>query len=250
MKRKGFTLIELLVVIAIIAILAAILFPVFASAREKARQITCVSNLDQIGMAAMMYTQDNNEDWFSIYDPRNTSDSPHWYFRVSPYIKSGTGNSWASYTANNDIRVCPDGISRQFNYSMNSHISPVDWSTDSFIPTSNGSFTHPAQTIFVADATQVGDYGWESGSGFDWWPGLMPNGSFPANATQWDTLDNDPQHTSAASYQEVRYRHTGSADFVFIDGHVQSMQRGSVQVPWNWCVTGDSQAQAQQTWPQ
>jgi len=59
--RKGFTLIELLVVIAIIAILAAILFPVFARAREKARQTSCLSNMKQIGLAFMMYTQDYDE---------------------------------------------------------------------------------------------------------------------------------------------------------------------------------------------
>src|SRR5947209_16578789 len=63
MKRRqaGFTLIELLVVIAIIAILAAILFPVFAQAREKARQVTCLSNLRQVGMATQMYMQDHDE---------------------------------------------------------------------------------------------------------------------------------------------------------------------------------------------
>jgi prepilin-type N-terminal cleavage/methylation domain-containing protein len=62
-QRGGFTLIELLVVIAIIAILAAILFPVFAQAREKARQTTCVSNLKQIGTAFMMYVQDYDETY-------------------------------------------------------------------------------------------------------------------------------------------------------------------------------------------
>ena len=61
MSRKGFTLIELLVVIAIIAILAAILFPVFARAREKARQITCASNLKQMGLAFFMYNADYDE---------------------------------------------------------------------------------------------------------------------------------------------------------------------------------------------
>ncbi len=62
-QRRGFTLIELLVVIAIIAILAAILFPVFAQAREKARQTTCTSNLKQIGTAFMMYVQDYDETY-------------------------------------------------------------------------------------------------------------------------------------------------------------------------------------------
>ncbi|NLO04745.1 MAG: prepilin-type N-terminal cleavage/methylation domain-containing protein, partial [candidate division WS1 bacterium] len=61
MRRKGFTLIELLVVIAIIAILAAILFPVFARAREKARQTSCLSNLKQISLAVIMYTQDYDD---------------------------------------------------------------------------------------------------------------------------------------------------------------------------------------------
>ena len=61
--KKAFTLIELLVVIAIIAILAAILFPVFAQAREKARQTSCLSNLKQIGLGLMMYTQDYDETY-------------------------------------------------------------------------------------------------------------------------------------------------------------------------------------------
>lgn len=74
--RRGFTLIELLVVIAIIAILAAILFPVFAQAREAARKATCQSNLKQIGSAYMMYTQDYDE-LFPINDGNNSS--PAWY---------------------------------------------------------------------------------------------------------------------------------------------------------------------------
>ncbi|MEN6304741.1 MAG: prepilin-type N-terminal cleavage/methylation domain-containing protein, partial [Armatimonadia bacterium] len=61
MKRRGFTLIELLVVIAIIAILAAILFPVFAKAREKARQSSCLSNMKQMGLACLQYAQDYDE---------------------------------------------------------------------------------------------------------------------------------------------------------------------------------------------
>ena len=69
MSRRGFTLIELLVVIAIIAILAAILFPVFAKAREKARQTSCLSNVKQLGLGLMMYAQDYDEKLPSYLPP-------------------------------------------------------------------------------------------------------------------------------------------------------------------------------------
>jgi prepilin-type N-terminal cleavage/methylation domain-containing protein/prepilin-type processing-associated H-X9-DG protein len=83
-KKHGFTLIELLVVIAIIAILAAILFPVFAKAREKAKQAKCLSNLKQIGAAALLYAQDYDETL-----PLNRP-SGWWYeTRLSPYLTNG-----------------------------------------------------------------------------------------------------------------------------------------------------------------
>ena len=80
----GFTLIELLVVIAIIAILAAILFPVFARARENARRASCVSNAKQIGLAAMMYTQDNDERLPMYYE---ASTNYGWHMFLMPYVK-------------------------------------------------------------------------------------------------------------------------------------------------------------------
>ena len=105
--KKGFTLIELLVVIAIIAILAAILFPVFAQAREKARQITCVSNVDQMGLAMMQYTQDYDEMTPMVRhdkmpggivtptNPQGLRDFDY-YVILQPYIKSV------------DMFFCPD----------------------------------------------------------------------------------------------------------------------------------------------
>lgn len=85
---KGFTLIELLVVIAIIAILAAILFPVFARAREKARQTSCLSNLKQIGLANNMYMQDYDQ-MFPYAADNVTLDTPtSFVFRLTPYIKN------------------------------------------------------------------------------------------------------------------------------------------------------------------
>ncbi|MEY3764870.1 MAG: hypothetical protein RLZ42_1530, partial [Armatimonadota bacterium] len=94
-KQSGFTLIELLVVIAIIAILAAILFPVFAQAREKARAISCVSNAKQIGTAVMMYAQDYDETiipWFTRSGLARTAqraDLNSWVINLQPYIKNG-----------------------------------------------------------------------------------------------------------------------------------------------------------------
>ncbi len=84
--RRGFTLIELLVVIAIIAILAAILFPVFAQAREKARAITCISNLKQLGLSIAQYEQDNDEK--TPPGANQYGGAEGWAGQVYPYTKS------------------------------------------------------------------------------------------------------------------------------------------------------------------
>ncbi len=101
-RQRGFTLIELLVVIAIIAILAAILFPVFARAREKARQSSCLSNMKQIALGFMMYAQDYDEcwgftTWYDCYDTSNNwrPGAMGWPISLQPYIK------------NRQVLVCP-----------------------------------------------------------------------------------------------------------------------------------------------
>ena len=114
--RRGFTLIELLVVIAIIAILAAILFPVFAQARAKARQITCISNQKQIGLAMMQYVQDFDETapLFRIVPSGGwwTAQMMNWKDLIYPYVKSGGRpyNGATSYTTegNGGMFQCPE----------------------------------------------------------------------------------------------------------------------------------------------
>ncbi len=109
-RSTAFTLIELLVVIAIIAILAAILFPVFAQAREKARATTCVSNMKQISLATLMYTQDYDECF--PFAQGNDVQRATIADLVDPYIKAGNlnndsagGNAWPETS----VWVCPDG---------------------------------------------------------------------------------------------------------------------------------------------
>ncbi|MFQ3610050.1 MAG: DUF1559 domain-containing protein [Fimbriimonadales bacterium] len=123
----GFTLIELLVVIAIIAILAAILFPVFAQAREKARQSSCTSNVKQAALAVMMYLSDYDETFPQGYYYRNDRNSAdgyvHWTGTTGPYVKN-----WGIY-------VCPSDPNRG--------VAPTSFST----ATNNRGFGYPAGQV-------------------------------------------------------------------------------------------------------
>jgi len=110
MRRRAFTLIELLVVIAIIAVLASILFPVFAAARERARITTCASNLRQLGMASRMYSQDNDEQ---LYAGR-TLYNPH----------LGLTTAWGPYVKSDRLYYCPSaagGVPAALSHS------PANW---------------------------------------------------------------------------------------------------------------------------
>lgn len=110
MSRRGFTLVELLVVIAIIALLTAILFPVFATARGKARQAVCVSNIRQIGLSLTMYAEDNDDLYPTAVDPSDKYTSPPiWPALYQPTIQAMPmlQDSLAPYIKSPDVWHCP-----------------------------------------------------------------------------------------------------------------------------------------------
>jgi len=146
-KRRGFTLIELLVVIAIIAILAAILFPVFAQARDKARQTTCLSNMRQIGTGLLMYLQDYDEIYPTVH-------SGAYLVLIQPYVK------------NLDVWRCPSGSGKYTVSNQGINGRTTVWGVvdtgiaangdvmggwNYTIPFSSTRVTEPASTILMAD---------------------------------------------------------------------------------------------------
>ncbi|MHB8996358.1 MAG: prepilin-type N-terminal cleavage/methylation domain-containing protein [Armatimonadota bacterium] len=161
--RKGFTLIELLVVIAIIAILAAILFPVFAKAREKARQSSCLSNIKQIGLGHLTYAQDYDERFApywrqqlaaagepgSVYSTSNgtiTGKYTSWMDFINPYIKNSQIFKCPSYKPNGT-----DAPSYGYNEYMS--YNGAGGATNGSI--SLGTIMRPAETIINLDYCSI-----------------------------------------------------------------------------------------------
>jgi prepilin-type N-terminal cleavage/methylation domain-containing protein/prepilin-type processing-associated H-X9-DG protein len=152
--RRGFTLIELLVVIAIIAILAAILFPVFARAREKARQITCVSNLRQMGLAFFMYTSDYDSVFPFTYN---------WKTNLQPYVK------------NTQINVCPSRPTLPWYYGQGYNIGCSSPYVAGVPLASEAAIAAPSYKILIAEwdrcnaGPPCGPTGLYSGGATSWW---------------------------------------------------------------------------------
>jgi prepilin-type N-terminal cleavage/methylation domain-containing protein/prepilin-type processing-associated H-X9-DG protein len=165
-QRVGFTLIELLVVIAIIALLAAILFPVFARARENARKSSCLNNLKQLSVGFMQYTQDYDETLPNLGGYSAAADSGQWIVTPSPVGTACSPNNTSttiapcrpelgsiySYVKNTQVYICPSdtyGVKKKLSYSMNSQCassgSPI------YAGRSIADAKKPSETIFLMD---------------------------------------------------------------------------------------------------
>ena len=211
-RRSGFTLIELLVVIAIIAILAAILFPVFSRARENARKATCQSNLKQIGMAMMQYVQDYDETL------------PQHYFRSpSDVVVSSIITLLHPYVKNVGVWDCPSAdmkckrsgsdpiVLGDRSYGWNYYIFPLS------SPARLARLTSPADTVCAADCT-----------GDSWGPGRL---YYPSTGARTDPIDGSQNNSwwDTDAHGGVRpgfnfvVRHNQMGNVLFMDGHVKAM---------------------------
>jgi prepilin-type N-terminal cleavage/methylation domain-containing protein/prepilin-type processing-associated H-X9-DG protein len=217
-RSRGFTLIELLVVIAIIAILAAILFPVFAQAREKARQTACLSNVKQIGLGISMYTQDYDEVLpLQNGDYQNflvTADNqPNWPKLVLPYTK------------NSQIFQCPSSFIAP---STALNATTAQWPKNSYqgngvVLSRNG--TSLAQIPNSADIvfTQENFYFWLVAYNRPVQTVLSPPGY-----QYWHLVDCRPVYSSsvppttvANCGEQYNSRHTSGGNLAFVDGHAK-----------------------------
>jgi prepilin-type N-terminal cleavage/methylation domain-containing protein/prepilin-type processing-associated H-X9-DG protein len=202
MRVRAFTLIELLVVIAIIAILAAILFPVFAQARDKAPSATCVSNLKQIALGWLMYAQDWDEAvvMTAQRDPRG--GQIFWMKMIDPYIKGGVKEFSNGATVASDrlsIFVCPNynnpspapstfvGQFPLTSYAPNIHATTAWWSPPQV--KTLASYSEPASLIMLTPNNGGVEQGWDRGG--------------------------------MTGLSQAFGRHTGGANYALYDGHVK-----------------------------
>lgn len=244
-SKRAFTLIELLVVIAIIALLAAILFPVFARARENARRTACQSNMKQMGLAFIQYSQDYDEKY-----PNGTLGA----VVGSAYNQFGTG--WGAqvlpYTKSTQLYKCPSETMRArtdianwfvVSYSYNFAIASGG---SSGVASAVSSFTSPAKTVMLLEVTDSGGqleipggvetdmvttastgepgviYGRGYNTGTIGWYATGPMGGRGGTTTtdpNW--MFNGNYHQEPGSYFQGKGRHLEGSNFLLADGHVK-----------------------------
>lgn len=252
-QNTAFTLIELLVVIAIIAILAAILFPVFAQAREKARQITCLSNTKQMGLATALYVQDYDETfpgaaiWITGNNPFEWTP---WFISIDPYVKAAGQSKIDQQKKGGAFWRCPSDTDTRSNvsYACSGALS------GNYLPWANtpaktlAAIDKPSQVVWAGDTNKQGDNGYAPA---EWVrPEDVPgcNGDLLCQATwyrdKWLKTDatgpaynaNSPCPIGLWNCKGPSYRHvrngerSGSANFIYGDGHSKSARFGSLRV--------------------
>jgi len=210
-RKPGFTLIELLVVIGILGIIAAILFPVFARARERARQTTCASNLRQIGMATMQYAGDNDGLLFNALSHADDDGRiTHWSFCQEPDERvNASCGPLALFLKSADVWTCPSagGLKALNDYkpmppAYGLNIAYVRSEISQGRPVSLSQVAAPSETIFAADSAAYS-------SGLPTW---IENVFLPSD------------HEAAVHGHEasVHGRHSGLANVLWLDGHVKA----------------------------
>jgi prepilin-type N-terminal cleavage/methylation domain-containing protein/prepilin-type processing-associated H-X9-DG protein len=243
-KSKGFTLIELLVVIAIISILAAILFPVFATAREKARQSSCASNLKQMGLATLQYMQDFDETYPTGYW-NSGSTYIYWYNIVMPYVANKSTSPAMLITCLTSPH--PEALGYAMNPRVCGSNSPEVTVASGFFDYSTAAqasqLTHSSETILYADSDQIPTYSNNANTLLRVNPGSINGGAWMAYASTitdrgWTSIDND-NNANGVSPGQIRYRHNMMANIAFCDGHVKAMPRNTV-LPWNMQIGGSA----------
>jgi prepilin-type N-terminal cleavage/methylation domain-containing protein/prepilin-type processing-associated H-X9-DG protein len=209
--RQGFTLIELLVVIAIIAILAAILFPVFAQAREKARMSACLSNVKQLGLGLQMYAQDYDETL-----PNHATDAANflaanapqnWARAMSPYVKNTQIYSCPSAPLEPRLKSSPPPLN---SYQGNAVLLSVQGTALARVP-------NPADIIFCQE------------SFFNWniiWNRPYQSRVSPPGFQYWHLVDCRAQFAGPPTImdgcvEQYNSRHFDGGNLVFADGHAK-----------------------------
>jgi prepilin-type N-terminal cleavage/methylation domain-containing protein/prepilin-type processing-associated H-X9-DG protein len=225
--RQGFTLIELLVVIAIIAILASILFPVFGRARENARRSSCQSNMKQIGLGIMQYTQDYDE----LLPPRVIFAGPpykSWRVLIQPYVKSTQLFACPSNTGNTADTSDNGGTFMPRSYVLNAQsggagtadVGPANIGgtppSDNNRSQSLAAIQSVAQVVLVTEC----DPSWQ-------WP-------------------EAPTHATATDFANGMFPgHLGTVNFLFVDGHAKALKPSATGTPINmWTIEDDGAAPA------